>query len=136
MDDDWQPVLDVLLLLKNDWPTSQWTWDPRFTMMASSFSKEGAPQARASAARAMQYAWDTTTIGTAPKTLQQICDQTGGLRTGQVIMAGKAGGLVLVGLWWPWRGGENITLRMGLGEFEEMEPPFPKVRELFGVRMQ
>jgi len=28
-----------------------------------------------------------------------------------------------------------ITLRLGLGEYEVMEPPFPQVRELFGARI-
>jgi len=133
--DDWQPVLDTLLLLKNAWPNSTWTWDARFTMMASSFGKDSAAQARASIARALTYAWDTKSIATAPKTLQEICDKTGGLRAGQLVMAGRAGPLVLVGLWWPWMGGENITLRLGLGEYEVMEPPFPQVRELFGARI-
>lgn len=134
MEEDWQPVFDKLLLLKNDWPNNTWSWDARFTMLASSFPKEMAAQARASAARALQYAWDSASISTAPQGLQAICERTGGLRKGQLIMAGKAGSLVLVGLWWPWRGGEVITLRLGLGEYEAQEPPFPKVRELFGAR--
>lgn len=133
--DDWHAVMDALLLLKNDWPNSSWSWDARFTMLASSFGKDVAPQARATAARAMQYAWDPTTIATAPAGLRAIADKTGGLRQGQQILAGKAGDVVIVGLWWPWRGGEMITLRLGLGEFDAMEPPFPRVRELFGARV-
>lgn len=132
--DELQPILDRLLLLKNDWPNSTWTWDERFTMLASSFTKDLVPQARASAARALDYAWDSTTITTAPAGLQAICERTGGLRKGQLVMAGKAGPLVIVGLWWPWRGGETITLRLGLGEYEAMEEPYPQVRQLFGIK--
>jgi len=133
--EDWHPVFDALLLLKNDWPNSSWSWDARVTMLASSFPKDAAAKARQTAARTMPYAWDQTTIATAPNGLKTIAEKTGGLRKGQLIMAGKAGPLVIVGLWWPWRGGEMITLRLGLGEYEAMEPPFPQVRELFGARV-
>lgn len=134
LEDDYHQVFDKLLLFKNDWPNPSWSWDARFTMLASSFSKDLAPKARAAAVRTMQYAWDQTTIATAPNGLRAITEKTGGLRKGQLVMAGKAGHVVLVGLWWPWRGGEMITLRIGLGEFDAMEPPYPKVRELFGAK--
>lgn len=134
-DEDWHPVFDSLLLLKNNWPNQSWSWDARLTMLASSFGKDVAQQARTTAAKSMPYAWDSSTIATAPAGLRRIAEASGGLRKGQSLMAGKAGHIVLVGLWWPWRGGEMITLRLGLGEFEAMEPPFPKVRELFGARV-
>jgi hypothetical protein len=131
---EWLPVLDSLMLLKNNWPSSAWSWDERTNMLASSFGKDVAAKARQVAARSMQYAWDASTISTAPRGLQAIAARFGGLQPGQSIMAGKAGPLVLVGLWTPWRGGEMVTFRLGLGEYEAMEPPFPQVRELFGAR--
>lgn len=131
---DWHPVLDSLMLLKNNWPSTSWSWDERTTMLQSSFGKDVAAKARQIAARTMQYAWDSTTIATAPRGLQAIAAKTGGLQAGQLIMAGKVGPLVVVGLWYPWRGGEMITFRLGLGEYEAMEEPFPQVRELFGAR--
>ncbi len=134
-DEDYHEVFDKLLLLKNGWPNGTWTWDARFTMLASSFSKDAAVEARTTAVKAMPYGWDQTTIATAPNGLRAITEKTGGLRKGQLVMAGKAGHVVIVGLWWPWRGGEMFTLRLGLGEFEAMEPPYPKVRELFGAKV-
>ena len=131
--EDWKPALDLLAVLKQGWPNPEWTWDDRFTMIASSFAKEREPEARASAAHALPYAWDVNSIGTAPAGLRAICDRSGGLRRGQLLMAGKASGIVLVGLWWPWGNGEMITLRLGLGEHDAMEAPFPEVRALFGV---
>jgi len=138
MDDDvedWKQVIDVLTLLKRGWPSPEWTWDERFTMLASSFAKPKEMEARASAAHALPYAWDSKSISTAPAGLQTIAERTGGLRKGQMLMAGKASGIVLIGLWWPWGNGENITLRIGLGEHGATEDPFPAVRTLFGLKL-
>jgi len=132
--DDWTPVLEPLRVLRKGWPNPTWTWDERFTMLASSFPKAQEMQARASAAHALPYAWDMNSIATAPAGLRSICERTGGLRAGQMMMAGKAGDIVLYGLWWPWGGGGTITLRIGLGAHDPMEEPFPQVRELFDVR--
>ncbi len=134
-EEDWKPVLDKLELLKNAWPNQAWTWDQRFAMMSSSFAKELEPQARASAALALPSSWDAKTLATAPASLRELCEATGGLRARQALLAGRAGDLVLWGLWWPWGDGTTITLRLGLGDYETMEPPYPAVRTLFGVRL-
>lgn len=133
-DDPWQPVYSKLRRLRDTWPTSSWTWDSRYTMLASSFSTALEPQARASAACAFDYYWDVSRVHTAPRGLQVICESTGGLREGQLLMAGRAGPLVVVGLWWPWMGSNMVTLRLGLGEYEADETPYPQVRALFGAR--
>ena len=133
MDDDWRPVLDKLALLKNAWPGEPWSWDPRFTMLASSFAIALEAQANASAVLALPYSWDKKTLATAPPSLRELCEATGGLRSNQRLLAGRAGDLVLVGLWWPWGNGTMITLRLGLGQYAADEPPYPAVRSLFGV---
>lgn len=130
---DWQPVLDKLTLLKDAWPGEAWTWDARFTMLASSFAIEHEEKAKASAALALPYSWDRKTLATAPPSLRELCEDTGGLRTGQRLLAGRASDLVLIGLWWPWGSGTMITLRVGLGQYGADEPPYPAVRSLFGV---
>jgi len=136
MDDpepDWQPVLDKLSLLKQAWPGEPWSWDPRFTMLASSFAVELVEKASASVALALPYSWDKKTLATAPPSLRELCEDTGGLRSGQRLLAGRAGELVLIGLWWPWGNGAMITLRLGLGQYAADEAPYPAVRSLFGV---
>jgi hypothetical protein len=130
---DWQPVLDKLTLLKNAWPGEPWTWDDRFTMLASSFAIGLEDKARASAALALPHSWDAKTLATAPGSLRELCEDAGGLRSGQRLLAGRAGALVLIGLWWPWGSGQTVTLRLGLGGYAADEPPFPAVRSLFGV---
>lgn len=131
--DDWRPVLEPLSVLRRGWPNPTWTWDERFTMLASSFPKDKEMQARASAAHALPYAWDMNSLATAPAGLRTICENTGGLRAGQMLMAGKAGGIVLYGLWWPWGGGEKITLRIGFANLALPAEPVVWLRELFGV---
>jgi hypothetical protein len=130
---DWQPTLDKLVLLKNAWPGGPWSWDSRFAMLASSFAIEHDERARASAALALPHSWDKNTLSTAPPTLRELCAAAGGLRSNQRLLAGRAGPLVLVGLWWPWGNGTTITLRLGLGQYAVDEPPYPAVRTLFGV---
>ncbi|MBA3392794.1 MAG: hypothetical protein H0T89_09125 [Deltaproteobacteria bacterium] len=134
-DHDWEALMEKLRLFQSTWPSPTWEWDSRFTMIASAFDKAQELAARESAATLLTYAWTSATLVNAPTGLQEICSRSGGLRGGQMLMAGKAGGLVLYGLWWPWGGGSKITLRLGIGECEVMEPPFPQVRHMFNVRM-
>ena len=130
---EWQPVFERLGVFRNEWPVPTWTWDERFTMLASSFTKDLATSAKTCAGRLLPYAWDVKSLPTAPAGLRAICEATGGLRAGQLLMMGKADTIVLIGLWWPWSGGEQITLRLGLGDFAATEAPFPAVRDLFGA---
>ena len=132
---DWRAVLDPLTMVRTSWPNPTWTWDERFRMIASSFPKEQEMKARASMAHALPYGWDMTSLPTAPAGLRKICENTGSLRAGQLLLAGKAGDIVLFGLWWPWGGGQTITLRIGLGAHDIMEEPFPQVRELFAIKI-
>jgi hypothetical protein len=51
-----------------------------------------------SAALALPYCWDKNTLSTAPPSLRELCAATGGLRSGQRLLAGRTGELVLFGL--------------------------------------
>ncbi|MBA3820635.1 MAG: hypothetical protein H0X17_17215 [Deltaproteobacteria bacterium] len=134
-DSDWEPVFEKLRLLRAGWPGPSWEWDMRFATLSSSFVIAHEPAARAAANHVLTYAWTQATLPTAPAGLRAICGRTGGLRAGQLLMAGKVGGIVMYGLWWPWGGGAKVTLRLGIGECAVDEAPFPMVRELFGVHV-
>jgi hypothetical protein len=134
-DREWEPVFEKLRLLQGAWPATSWEWDARFATLLSSFGSDLEIPARAAAAHVLTYAWTSETLPTAPAGLRAICERAGGLRAGQMLMAGKAGGVVLYGLWWPWGGGHKITLRVGIGECDVNEPPFPQVREMFGIHL-
>jgi hypothetical protein len=128
--DPWQPVLDCLTRLKASWPGQPWSWDARFSTIASSFTRDLEPAVRASAMNAFPRGWTKKSIDTAPPEFQAIAERTG-LRSGQRLLAGDpvtAAGLY--GLWWPWSGGETITLRIGIADAAD---PLPRIRELFGV---
>ena len=126
-DDLWQPLLDSLSRLKASWPGGEWTWDARFAAVASSFAAELEPAARASAQHAMTRGWTTKSLENAPESLRQLAERTGGLRQGQRLLAGTSD--ALFGLWWPWGGGDTVTLRIGFTDASVT----PRLRALFGV---
>ena len=39
----------------------------------------------------------------------------------------------LFGLWWPWGGGDKITLRIGILDISGTAEPLPRIRALFGA---
>lgn len=126
-DDVWQPMIDRLGKLKATWPGSAWTWDGRFSTVASQFTAALEPAVRASAVLALTRGWTVKTLASAPEALRELCERTGGLRAGQRLLAGDSD--ELFGLWWPWGSGENITLRIGVSVAEVT----PRLRATFGV---
>jgi hypothetical protein len=126
----WQPLLDRLTLLRDTWPSPPWSWDARFSAVASSFAAAQEPIVRASAVRAFPRGWTTKSIEAAPLELRALAERTGGLRAGQRLLGGdEATCPTLFGLWWPWGNGETITLRIGSLD----AAPVPQLRALFGV---
>src|SRR5947209_20183605 len=111
MAERWRPLLEKLALLRDSWPTPPWSWDERFHTIAASFSRDLEPKARASAMHAFPRGWTAKSLDTAPPELQAIAERTGRLRSGQRLLAGdELFAAQLFGLWWPWGGGETITL--------------------------
>ena len=105
---------DALAELARAWPGQPWTWDGRFSAFASTFGIAAEPQARAALALALPEHWTSATLAKAPETLRGICSRSGGLRGGQFLFGGAAfDGVTPFALWWPWGGGETITLRLG-----------------------
>ena len=119
--------MDKLLLLKQSWPGSPWSWDDRFAVVASSFTADLEPRARASAMHAFPRGWTTKSLDTAPASLRAIAERTGGLRSNQRLLAGADD--TLYGLWWPWGNGTTITLRIGVADGTAVM----QLRALFGV---
>ena len=78
--------------------------------------------------------WTAKSLDAAPAELRALAERTGGLRAGQRLLAGDQ--LVcarLFGLWWPWSGGETITLRIGVLDLDATTDPLPRIRALFGA---
>lgn len=105
--DAWEEQLGRLVA---SWPGGVWSWDGRFAMAASTFEATQEPLARTSAVHAFPRGWTAKSIDQAPPELIALATKTGGLRAGQRLLGGDFG---LYGLWWPWGGGDRITLRIG-----------------------
>lgn len=118
-----QPLFDVLERTRTQWPTGGWSWDTRFTCAASSFAADYAKEARAAAALSLPNVWTEVTLRKAPDEVQQVAEQTGGVGQGQLLLASAVvDGVFAYGLWWPWRNGVNISMRIGLaGDVEEQD---------------
>lgn len=127
-----EPLLTQLTDFRTKWPKRGWSWDARFSCVASAFSAELVEEANAALAVTFPGRWNHRTLGTAPPLVQQIAERTGGVRADQWIFStAPSGGAIIYGLWWPWGDDTTITLRVGLPS------PNPSVedrlRDVFGA---
>ena len=130
---DWQPLLDSLTRLRDSWPAPPWEWDARFSTVASSFAIEQEPMVRTSARLAFPRGWTAKSLETAPAPYRALAERTG-LRSNQRLLGGdELSSPGLFGLWWPWGGGDRITLRIGILDLTGTADPLPQIRELFGA---
>ena len=130
----WQLLLEKLALLRDSWPTPPWTWDGWFHAIAASFGQDLEPKARASAMHAFPRGWTTRSLEQAPADMRAIAERTGGLRSGQRLLAGdELFAAKLYGLWWPWGNGDKVTLRIGFADVDGNGEPLAAIRRLFAV---
>jgi hypothetical protein len=114
------------------WPGRGWTWDGRFGAFASTFGAPVEAQARAALSLALPGQWTSATLPQAPEALRAICAASGGLRADQLLFGGKTkDGVTPYGLWWPWSGGQTLTLRLGFHGADSAA--MAKLRQLFAV---
>jgi hypothetical protein len=134
--DPWAAVLASLKEVRAAWPTRGWSWDARLSCIASSFSAELEPQARAAAGRALTREWTPSTLGKAPAPLRELAERAGGLREGQILLAtAPAGAAFAYALWWPWGDGMTVSARVGLGGLNVKQAILERLRETFGVQL-
>jgi len=126
------PLLTQLTEFRAKWPKRGWSWDGRFSCVASAFSSELVEEANAALAPTFPGRWNHKTLATAPPLVQQIAERTGGVRADQWIFAtNPSGGAVIYALWWPWGDDTTITLRIGLpSPNPAMED---RLRDVFGA---
>ena len=131
----WQPLLDGLDRLREAWPGSSWSWDPRFKCVTSSFGKEIADRARAAMAGALDSEWSTDSINQAPDEIRTLAARFGGVRPGQLLYTGElvGGRMHLFALWWPWGDGATVSLRVGVANCDRPTELFPQIRALFNI---
>jgi hypothetical protein len=133
--DSWSVLFDSMKQMRAAWPQRGWSWDNRFMCLSSSFNVELEPKARAAAAIVMPHDWSPQTLHQAPQHIRDLVERTGGLRAGQLVLAGApVGRAYAYGLWWPWGDGVTTSLRLGLGP-EPREDVFNRFRDVFGVTL-
>ena len=121
----------ALSALRTEWPTKEWSWDNRMSVVTSAVSGPHIDAARAVVEKALPQVFDGTNLVSAPDTLRQIITATGGLRGSQLAFAdGNA-----FGLWWPWGGGGTVSLRVGLIGAAKDEALATRLRDLFAVSL-
>jgi hypothetical protein len=123
----------VLEQLRKAWIKGGWSWDSRFSCVASSFHVDMEAEARAVVLRFLTQEWTPKTIGSAAPSVRDVAEHTGGVRTDQRLFTGDTSGRMLAfGLWWPWGDDVTISLRVGLGGYV-LEPDLNRLREVFGT---
>ncbi len=110
-----QELFDALGRFRTAWPKRGWSWDARFSCVASAFGSDSLGEARAAASLAFPHQWNHRTLTAAPSVVQQLAERTGGVRPDQLILStAPAGGVIAYGLWWPWGDDTTISLRIGI----------------------
>jgi hypothetical protein len=130
----WQPILDTLGQLRSAWPTTEWTWDPRFKCVASSMPMGSASTARAALTAADLSEWTPVTFATAPDEVRALEARCGDLRAGQVLLtANPVDGMILFAMWWPWGDGSQVSVRLGVANCTRTKELYPLIRAGFGI---
>jgi hypothetical protein len=128
-------LFQALGAFRKNWPGGGFSWDSRFSCVASSFSVQLEADARAAVAHTFKFQWTARSVRTAPESVQEIADQVGGLRPDQILVATEPNETVMsYGLWWPWGDDITISFRVGLSGLSAIryEEDF---RELFGASL-
>ncbi|MBA3501992.1 MAG: hypothetical protein M4D80_35825 [Myxococcota bacterium] len=127
-------LLESLTRLRDTWPSPPWSWDARFATIAASFTIDLEPAVRQSAQLAFPRGWTSKSLENAPEEFRALAVRTG-LRANQRLLGGDVTfASKLFGLWWPWGGGDKITLRIGVLDADAATEPVPSIRALFDVK--
>ena len=103
---------------KSHWPKGGWSWDYRFSTVASSFHVDLTEEAEVAVLKYLPHEWNYRSIANAPPAVRDVIENAGGVRTDQRVFATPQNGRLLAyGLWWPWGDEITISLRVGLAGY-------------------
>jgi hypothetical protein len=126
-------IFDALVALRAGWIKRGWSWDNRVSCVASSFGVELTTDARKALLQALPHEWDHRNVFQAPPVIQEVSENTGGVRTDQRLYSTATGGrIVAFGLWWPWGDDTTISLRIGLAGYVG-EADLYRLRDVFNA---
>lgn len=132
----WQPLLDLTSGVRAAWPAGGWSWDHRFKCAVSTLEETAKiPQARQALAALLTQQWDVQTLSSAPDDVRALVQaKGGGMRPGQwLFCSDPVQGMRLYGLWWPWNGDANVSLRLGIDGSDRPKELFPLIRTALGI---
>jgi len=134
--EQWRPLFEAFARFRTAWPARGWSWDSRMVAITSSFNMEFEDQARKAISEVLPIEYTPATLPNAPPRLRAVAERTGGLRSGQFIFSsGPYGGLLPFGLWWPWRDGDTISVRVGFADVDPNATASNRLRETFNVTL-
>ncbi|MBX3181579.1 MAG: hypothetical protein KIT72_13090 [Polyangiaceae bacterium] len=108
-------LVDGLIPLRQRWPGRGWSWDSRFSCVASSFHVDLEGEALEAVRATFRREWGAHTLNQAPPLIQGLAQLTSGVRAEQRLFSMEpSSGTVAFGLWWPWGDDLTISLRVGL----------------------
>ena len=124
-------LFEKLGQFRKNWIKGGWSWDSRFSCVASSFNVDFEVEARAVVLAYLPHEWSSKTISGAPQATRDVAEATGGVRTDQRLYTmDQTGRLLAFGLWWPWGDEITVSLRLGLGGYVG-ELDYVRLRETF-----
>ena len=92
-----------------------WEWDDRFNAVVASFSKANKSKVYSVLKKNFVSDWDYKKIKKAPQNIASIANALGGVREGQFLfMSDLENDIIIFGAWWPWGGGDTISIRIGI----------------------
>jgi hypothetical protein len=94
--------------------TLEWESDGRFGCVVAAFGASDADAVRAAVVLAAEHVWTPENIDSAHKRVQDLASGFG-LRPGQILFTSDAADPQMVfAAWWPWGGGQRISVRVGV----------------------
>ncbi len=113
--DDLSLIFTALPDLVRAWPGGQWVWDPNFDCAVCTCPAECAADVRSRLLDVMAELYDHARIVDAPEAILEVVRDTNGVRSGQYVFAGApVRDQVPFGLWWWWKDGSQVSIRVGL----------------------
>lgn len=91
----------------------KWGWDGRLGAVLATFQEPDAAAVKAHLAAHLPLRWDRSNLREAPRLVRDLADAIGGVRADQAVYATDATRpVVAVGAWWPWGGGQTVSIRI------------------------
>lgn len=90
-----------------------WKWDSRFEAALAEFDVASKDKILAILNQYFINAWDSSNIGKAPRTVKEVNNYIGDLRTAQILFTSDTTrNACLYCAWWPWGDARTVSIRI------------------------